>query len=159
MSPKVFQWILWPKYMYKNLRYGPKSLTGGFSRKSIFFIFEIFFAIRVLCYNRNLNFDLGLRIYFHWHSRKIFHFMILTDLVMFCTLPRPKNDIFLNWPMWYLLRHVPKVQIACAMELKPHLHNDDDLWKQIYIFCIENFLTATTLVHICSEILYLGTGA
>ena len=26
------------------------------------------------------------------------------------------------------------VQITCALELKPHLHNGDDLWKKNYHF-------------------------
>ena len=36
--------------------------------------------------------------------------------------------------MWYQLRHVPMVQIPGALELKPHLHSDDDPWKKNYHF-------------------------
>ena len=46
----------------------------------------------------------------------------------------PKNDFMPIWPMWYQLRHVLMVQIVYALKLKPHLHNDDDLWKKNWHF-------------------------
>ena len=62
----------------------------------------------------------------HWTIRKLFYFMTPIDFLVFYPLPRPKTDF---WPfllMWYKFRHVLVVQISCALELKPHLHNDDD---------------------------------
>ena len=44
------------------------------------------------------------------------------------------TDIWQIWPMWYQFRHVLMVQMPCALELKPHLHNDNDLWKKNYHF-------------------------
>ena len=62
------------------------------------------------------------------------------------------------WPMWYQFRHVLMVQITCALELKPHLHNDYDPWKKITNLCIGNRPTATTLVKICPKNLSLSKG-
>ena len=42
----------------------------------------------------------------------------------------PKNDFYKIWTMWYGFRHVLMVQWGQASELKPHLWNDDDLWKK-----------------------------
>ena len=63
----------------------------------------------------------------HPTTRKLFYFMNPIDLVKFLALPRPKSEFLQICPMWYQFGHVPKVQIACALKLKPHLHNDDDL--------------------------------
>ena len=38
-----------------------------------------------------------------------------------------KPTLLSLFAMWYQLRHVPMVQIPRTLELKPHLHNDDDL--------------------------------
>ena len=46
------------------------------------------------------------------------------------TLLSPKNDFYKIWTIGYGFRHVLMVQWGQASELKPHLWNDDDLWKK-----------------------------
>ena len=49
-------------------------------------------------------------------------------------LPSPKNDFYKIWTMGYGFRHVLMVQWGQASELKPHIWNDEDLWKKIRHF-------------------------
>ena len=50
------------------------------------------------------------------------------------TPPRPKNDFIQIWTIGYRFRHVLMIQELTALELKPHLWNNDDLWKKIWHF-------------------------
>ena len=50
------------------------------------------------------------------------------------TLPRPKNDFIKIWTIGYGFRHVLRVHNVQALELKPHIWNNDDLWKKIEHF-------------------------
>ena len=55
------------------------------------------------------------------------------------------------WPMWYLHRCVPMLQITFAKELKPHSHNYEDQRKKMTTLCIGNCSTATTLLKIWTK--------
>ena len=46
----------------------------------------------------------------------------------------PKNDFIQIWTIGYRFRHVLMIQELTALELKPHLWNNDDLWKKIWHF-------------------------
>ena len=50
------------------------------------------------------------------------------------TPTKAKNEILPIWAMWYQFRHVWMGQMACALELKPYLHNNDDPWKKNWHF-------------------------
>ena len=60
-------------------------------------------------------------------------------MTQFYPLPKPKNEIFWTWEMWYQFRHVWKVQMTCASELKPHFHNNEDPWKKNWHFKYQNW--------------------
>ena len=61
-------------------------------------------------------------------------FLKFFDSVQFDPLPGPKNDFYWLWTMGYGFRHVLMVQQAQALELKPHLWYNEDLWKKIRHF-------------------------
>ena len=45
--------------------------------------------------------------------------------------PSSKNDFIKIWTRGYRFRHVLRVLKDEAFELKPHLWNNDDMWKKI----------------------------
>ena len=46
----------------------------------------------------------------------------------------PKNDFYEIWIIGYGFGYVLMIQKFTALELKPHLWNNDDLWKKIWHF-------------------------
>ena len=78
--------------------------------------------------------DLYIWNYVPWVKRKLFckrGFLIRWNL----TPTKPKKRYYSNLNnRVYRFRHVLMIQKFTAMELKPHLWNNDDLWKKIWHF-------------------------
>ena len=85
-------------------------------------------------------------------------FLKFFDSVQVDPLPGPKNDFYWIWTMGYGFRHVLMVQQAQALELKPHLWYNEDLWKKLGTLSIGNLPTATTLSQFWPEKAVFSTG-
>ena len=59
--------------------------------------------------------------------------------------PSSKNDFIKIWTIGYGFRHVLRVPKVKAFEIKPHLWNNDDLWKKMDTLSTRSLPTPTIL--------------